>query len=241
MRVPHTLLAGLIWGHLTVLALAQSGGLPGNSEIPGTPSPGSAGIGQLLPPTPNNPLTIQAETSQIPIQTPTTPTPRPTPTTGGQSLSRGRLARSEMPPPPTAAISPSRTHSSGGWVTGEAALAGGPFPAYMTGYGFGQSTANWGGTAARPMERPFSSYSRPSSVSPYLNLYRPEGALGLAGNYYSLVRPMVEQQQVNRQLSQRLRQMEAVGPSPGGYTGSFAPTGGYFMNYYGFFPGLGTR
>ncbi|MGB9690512.1 hypothetical protein [Thermogutta sp.] len=139
------------------------------------------------------------------------------------------------------ASSPPRLPAGGGgWVSGEAALAGGPFPAYMT--GFSSSQGGGSGTApARPVERPFSDYSPPASVSPYINLYRPEGTFGRVGNYYSLVRPMIQQQQTNRQISQRLRQIESPAQSGGGYGGRAAPTGGYFMNYYGYFPGLGAR
>jgi len=111
----------------------------------------------------------------------------------------------------------------------------------MTGYGAGQTAPGFGGGTSVPLEKPFGDYSPAPSVSPYINLYRPEGAFGAAGNYYSLVRPMVQQQQLNRQLSRRLNQMQSAlstGPRSVGRTGA---TGGYFMNYYGFYPGLGSR
>lgn len=238
MRVMGALLVALVWGFWTAFAFAQIGGLSGNSETPGVIAPAPVRAEQLLPPLPTTPAPSQIQPAPPVVQGP--PASRPSSGSAGKQPARAGVDRSEIPPPPTA-VSPARTQPGGGWVTGEAALAGGPFPAYMTGYAPGQTGAGWGGATSRPPERPFSDYSRPASVSPYLNLYRPQGALGTAGNYYSLVRPMVEQQQTNRQFSQRLRQVESAASATGGYAGRPAPTGGYFMNYYGFFPGLGAR
>jgi len=167
--------------------------------------------------------------------------PLPPVTPGNRSATSAALSRSaEIPLPPTATASgPSR--GGGGWVSGQAALSGGPFPGYMTGYGTGQVMAGFGGGAPSAVQKPFSAYAREPSVSPYINLYRPEGAFGTVGNYYSLVRPMVQQQQINRQVSRQINQMQSVMSPATGYGGRSGGTGGYFMNYYGFYPGLGSR
>lgn len=139
-----------------------------------------------------------------------------------------------MPLPPTGyARSGSATGTSGGWVSGPAALQGGPFPAYMTGYGTSGGGYFGGGTGVGSAGRPFSNYSSPQAVSPYMNLFRSNTSLGTAGNYYTLVRPQIEQQRVNQQLS---RQIDEVRMGYGGApAGRGRGVGGYFMNYYGFF------
>ncbi|MEJ5341626.1 MAG: hypothetical protein WHT09_08650 [Thermogutta sp.] len=224
----------------TLIAAAQntSAQVTGSNAVSG---PGT--VGPPAPPlTPSVPSPTAGLPEPAPVMTPSQPGGLPTPAdTSRMESTRGKSNRSEMPLPPTMPASPSRLQmSGGGWVSGEAALAGGPFPAYMTGLSSSQG-GGWGAAPTRPIERPFSDYSPPASVSPYINLYRPEGAFGRVGNYYSLVRPMIQQQQTNRQISQRLRQMESPVQSGGGYVGRAAPTGGYFMNYYGYFPGLGGR
>lgn len=146
--------------------------------------------------------------------------------------------RDTIPLPPTAAPGP--VGSSAGWVSGEAALSGGPFPGYMVGQGQ-QMAGSMPRSRPSPAERPFSNYSRPPSVSPYLNLYRNnvDSNVGVAGNYYTLVRPMLEQQKTNRAMSQNLQRLQnqVQQPATGGGTGRAVGRGGYFMNYYGFFPG----
>jgi len=175
--------------------------------------------------------------SMIPGSAPAPPT-----TSGGRATTTPTSPRSaEIPLPPTATTSAGISRGGGGWVSGQAALSGGPFPGYMTGYPSGQTTAGFGGGTPPPVQKPYSEYTREPSVSPYINLYRPEGAFGTVGNYYSLVRPMVQQQQINRQVSRQINQMQSTMTGGGGYTGRSAGTGGYFMNYYGFYPGLGSR
>lgn len=225
-----------------LLAAARNvpGQVTGRNAVPGGPETTVPPAPPLLPsvPSPSGGLPQSA-----PAITPARPGALP-PASSDASQTGGprtKTSRSEMPLPPTMTSSSPRLQAGGGgWVSGEAALAGGPFPAYMTGFSSFQG-GGWGAAPTRPVERPFSDYSPPASVSPYINLYRPEGAFGRVGNYYSLVRPMIQQQQTNRQISQRLRQIESPAQSGGGYVGRAAPTGGYFMNYYGYFPGLGGR
>ncbi|WP_460183380.1 hypothetical protein [Thermopirellula anaerolimosa] len=139
-----------------------------------------------------------------------------------------------IPLPPTGySRSSSAAGTSGGWVSGTAALQGGPFPAYMTGYGTPAGGHFGGGTGVGTAGRPFSNYSSPQAVSPYMNLFRSNSSLGTAGNYYTLVRPQIEQQRVNQQLSRQINEVRSgYGNAPTGRGGS---VGGYFMNYYGFF------
>ncbi|MGQ9505329.1 MAG: hypothetical protein ACUVQG_11620 [Thermogutta sp.] len=158
---------------------------------------------------------------------------------GGASASSSHSK--DIPLPPTAPLLSGPSRGGGGWVSGEAALSGGPFPGYMTGYGTGQVTAGFGAGGPVSVEKPFATFAREPSVSPYINLYRPEGTFGAAGNYYSLVRPMVQQQQVNRQLSRQISRMQSAISSGRGSAVRGGSTGGYFMNYYGFYPGLGSR
>ncbi|GAB6166899.1 hypothetical protein JCM19992_28990 [Thermostilla marina] len=84
-------------------------------------------------------------------------------------------------------------------------------------------------------QKPFSTYNRPPSVSPYLNLYRSgsTNGMGAVGNYYTLVRPMLNQQRTNQAVTRSLQQLQS-----GAARGASAAPGGYFMNYYGYFQGL---
>lgn len=157
-----------------------------------------------------------------------TPTSQVDAAMGGPSLGGGNI-----PLPPTGySRSSSAAGTTGGWVSGPAALQGGPFPAYMTGYGATGGGYFGGGTGVGTAGRPFSNYSSPQAVSPYMNLFRSNSSLGTAGNYYSLVRPQLEQQRVNQQLSRQIREVQTGYGAPSGRGGG---VGGYFMNYYGFF------
>ncbi len=95
-------------------------------------------------------------------------------------------------------------------------------------------------------EKPFSDYVAPPTYSPYMNLYRfnPRGPID---NYYSLVRPMVQQNTLNQQyrgqlqglqmnnqlqrtMIQRLQQQNQAlqGTYQPGY---YQNQGGYYQNY----------
>jgi hypothetical protein len=51
--------------------------------------------------------------------------------------------------------------------------------------------------------KPFSSYSAPPTVSPYLNLFRVDLGGGSDFNYNTLVRPQLQQQQQNQELERQ--------------------------------------
>jgi hypothetical protein len=58
-------------------------------------------------------------------------------------------------------------------------------------------------------QKPFANVRSPSPVSPYLNLFRDDGALS---NYFSLVQPQLEQQRFNQnqvRTNQRQQQVAA--------------------------------
>lgn len=94
---------------------------------------------------------------------------------------------------------------------------------------------------SRPSHR--QTLSRPP-VSPYLNLLRPE--LDPATNYYTLVRPAIEQRAATFQQGEALQQLrsrvdeQAASPFAGANAG-LAPTGSgaRFMNLSHYYPGFG--
>jgi hypothetical protein len=98
------------------------------------------------------------------------------------------------------------------------------------------------GVNALGRAKPFSSISRGPSVTPYLALDQPFS--NTATNYYTLIRPQLEQQRINQnqdrqnQLMQRQLSQVASRP-PYDPTGSetMAPTGhtAVYMNYGGYY------
>ncbi len=96
-------------------------------------------------------------------------------------------------------------------------------------------------------QKPFSNVSR-SGVSPYLGLSAPFSST--AEQYYTQVRPQLQQQRVNEQLAQRNAQLQhqlnsiAARPpyDPQG-SDTMQPTGhvAVFMNYGGYYPPVDTN
>jgi hypothetical protein len=99
------------------------------------------------------------------------------------------------------------------------------------------------------VDKPFTGYTPPPTYSPYMNLYR-NNPRGLVDNYYSLVRPLAQQDNINQQMRgqiqgleynnqlqramlQRLNQQNEI------LQGSYRPN--YFMNQGGYYPGVGFR
>lgn len=92
-------------------------------------------------------------------------------------------------------------------------------------------------------QKPFSSANTGSGLSPYLGLGGVE--VGSVPNYYSVVRPQLEQQRVNEraqraalQQQQELTQMAARTPYGAEGTPQMLPTGhgAVFMNFFGYYP-----
>ncbi len=99
--------------------------------------------------------------------------------------------------------------------------------------------------------KPFSGYSAPPTISPYVNLFRTDanGAQN-AFNYTTLVRPELQQQQINQQLqrqqTQESRQLQRIAAQPQlNPQGSkdLYPTGHETtFQYYGhYYSGMGPR
>jgi hypothetical protein len=98
--------------------------------------------------------------------------------------------------------------------------------------------------------KPFSSFSPPPTVSPYLNLFRQDVEGGSDFNYQTLVRPQLQQQQVNQQqqrqvmeFNRRLQNMSAQSDfNPQGSESQY-PTGHQTVfRYYGrYHPTMNAR
>lgn len=109
--------------------------------------------------------------------------------------------------------------------------------------GLGAGTSLSGG-------KPFSGYSAPPTVSPYVNLFRTDINGQNAFNYSTLVRPQLQQQQINQQLqrqqSQESRQLQRIAAQPQlNPQGSkdLYPTGHQtvFLYYDHYYSGAGAR
>lgn len=97
--------------------------------------------------------------------------------------------------------------------------------------------------SSRPKKKPFSSVSRGPSVTPYLGLAGiPTGG---APNYYSKVKPLLEQQRINQRnqrqnaaMQHQLNQVAAQPPFNPKGSDTMAPTGhaAVYMNYGGYYP-----
>lgn len=93
-------------------------------------------------------------------------------------------------------------------------------------------------------QKPFTGFSPGPAVSPYMNLYLGNNSAGIVNNYYSVVKPMLQQQNTNRQTEQSLRelriqnrlqqsQLQQLNRQMPGAQGSS------FMNYGGYYPSIG--
>lgn len=90
-------------------------------------------------------------------------------------------------------------------------------------------------------------FNRPT-VSPYLNLLRPQGGVG-SPNYQSLVRPQLDQERINQQQRQQMQQLQSrVYQGPTSQSSAGAPiairaTGHttQYMNYSAYYPALGGQ
>ncbi len=123
-------------------------------QVPATVPGINGGVG----PQPASPR----RSSGIPL--PPTATTGPTSDQADVVTGSAQPGGANMPLPPTGYVrGGSATGTSGGWVSGPAALQGGPFPAYMTGYGTAGGGYFGGGTGGGSMGRPFSNHRRPSA------------------------------------------------------------------------------
>jgi hypothetical protein len=100
----------------------------------------------------------------------------------------------------------------------------------------------------RPLQKPFSNPAGRPSVSPYLGLSAPFSST--AEQYYTQVRPQLQQQRVNQQLAARNAQMQqqlnslaAQATLATASNEDLVPTGhvAAFMNYGGYYTPVDTR
>jgi hypothetical protein len=106
------------------------------------------------------------------------------------------------------------------------------------------------GIGASVAGKPFASYSQSPTVSPYLNLFRDDIEGGGDMNYNTLVRPMLQQQQINQQVQRQnmelARRVQAISAqsdfNPRG-SESQLPTGHQTVyRYYGrYYPAMNAR
>jgi hypothetical protein len=99
-------------------------------------------------------------------------------------------------------------------------------------------------TASRSQAKPFSSYNRASGITPYMGLLASNPFTSTTDNYFSIVRPQLEQQKINEKLEQRnimlqrqLNDIAVQGASNPQGAVDKAPTGhvAVYMNYGGYY------
>ena len=109
-------------------------------------------------------------------------------------------------------------------------------------YAFSNVNRSVFGNAAAPRQKPFSSIGGGPSVTPYLALSSPFSST--ATNYYTQVKPMLEQQRINQQMQaqslkvqQQLTSIAARPPFDPQGSEMRAPTGhvAVYMNYGGYY------
>ena len=113
----------------------------------------------------------------------------------------------------SAGCGPAFAQSSSGLGVGQSSSRfANNFSTSMSSLSRGPSTFGVGANSIR--NKPFSSYSAPPSVSPYLNLFRVDLGGGSDFNYSTLVRPQLQQQQRNdeleRQNLQNARRLQSI-------------------------------
>jgi len=89
--------------------------------------------------------------------------------------------------------------------------------------------------------KPFADYTPTPTVSPYLNLFNDATGLARSENYYTLVRPFLDQRNTNRRIGTELQGLQRNarrqrGPHHGG--GSLSQ---YYQNLGGYYPGFNRR
>lgn len=216
----------------------QSPGASGGSAVPASPSADLALPGSPLVPNaaPHVPAEDAGGTSQRPAAAPNKSAAPLPPTISSGTVGPSAAAAPVRPLPPTA--------------TGGGTSVANP----MSLYGAASALAPRNqiptiGTGAMRApyvldQKPFTGYSPGPVVSPYMNLYLGNNGAGIVNNYYSVVQPMLQQQNMNRQTEQSLRelriqnrlqqsQLQQLNRQTPGAQGSS------FMNYGGYYPSIG--
>ena len=137
---------------------------------------------------------------------------------GSQQMGPGQTAAGQqgnfgLPPSPTAQT-----------PTATSALPMGPHQAYGSQSPTGvrqQTTPQPSVSAHHPQStvpsgaKPFKDYTRTSPYSPYMSLFRTEDSARGINNYYSLVKPALEQRQKNRQATRAISGLQQKAQSQG--------------------------
>jgi hypothetical protein len=124
-----------------------------------------------------------------------------------------------------------------------------PFGAQGGGSSFTSQAAIGAMSGSRPAAspKPFSDYSRTSGISPYMNLFRTDNNLGRVDNYNTLVRPLLQQRQMNRQTQLDVRSLRSGSGAQGSQlqelnrrTDVLQGTSGQnrFKSYFDYYPKL---
>lgn len=213
---------------------ARSGSLGGAPLLPAAPSaplmptppgaPASAPQQLFLPVPPTDPLLSSPDS---PWQAPTSASTTPVLGFGSAAAASG-VTPYRLP----ASARSSQSSSAARWPASSSPPAVAPSffpPAITTG-------------AATTGAKPFSGYSLPPALSPYINLTRINTSLDF-DNYSLYVRPRLEQQAANNILGREIfglqrslqQQNQALRRPPAQIGAGAAP---YFMNHSAFFPGL---
>ncbi|NLX98960.1 MAG: hypothetical protein GXY83_22675 [Rhodopirellula sp.] len=96
-------------------------------------------------------------------------------------------------------------------------------------------------------EKPFSTYRAPAPVSPYMNLYQRNNSGGAVNNYYSLVRPLLEQKVYNQEVERQIQSLDAATRLQSQSLNQInqrtnylygVPQGGSFMQFQNHYPGF---
>ncbi len=219
---------------------------PYGPQVPSVPSIPGGGLNPPMPPTPYGLGTTPSATG---------PAVAPSPAAGtGTGFLPGSLPAAPTPAgttqlgPTTHATTPSPRSS----MPSTAAFFDPTYGPYVPTTSAGSGTVAGFGTfnptaPVATLDKPFSNYSPPPTYSPYNNLYR-GGSFSPVDNYYSLVRPFVQQNALNRQyrdnlqglrinnqfqqsMIQRLQQQNQM------IQGTYRPN--YYMNQGNYFPGQG--
>ncbi len=108
-----------------------------------------------------------------------------------------------------------------------------------------RSTGNLDSTPYNPARdsgtvKPFSGYRQAPAISPYLNLYRLDTEGNTIDNYYTLVKPSIEQRNSNIRVKGEIQGLQRATRIIGGETlrlqGTRNPS--YYQNYGRYYPGL---
>jgi hypothetical protein len=219
----------------------------GAAQLPGLPAGPARSAGGATPPSPPT-VTSAINPTQPRPSPPTVGIPLvPTPTTAPTGYGYPPAAQT-FPTPPTAYRAlggpPAAPTAAPPISSGLPALpaSGTPSPGYAP-------AAINPGVAPSPTaisQKPFSGYSPPPTYSPYMNLFRTDNDRGRVNNYYSLVRPAVDQQRVNYQTQNSLQSLQTTTRVQGSQleqlnqrTQPPRPAANpSFMNYQNYYPGL---